>query len=293
MGLAHSSPRYDYGGDRYVFVEFSIDMELEQNFKTLSMAEAIKQAEMPGIVEVIPSICSMLVQYDPSKLKARSLIDRLREIEKSMTKLTKIPTRIIDFPMLFADPWTTECAEAFKSHHNTGQVPNIDFVAKVNGFKDRESFIKALCATPYWTVMVGFTPGLPWLYPLGVSNEEAIQAPKYNRPRTWTPDRSVGLGGAFLAIYSVRNPGGYQLLGRTTNPIYDPKQRHPDFKENPVLLKPGDILKWKSITRDEYDRIWARIETGTYRFPIRKVTFEPDTYLQDPKGHTKAIMGGG
>src|SRR5438094_714340 len=221
MGVAHRSARYDYGGDRYVFVEFSIDMELAQNFKTLSMAEAIKQARIPGIVEVIPSICSMLVEYDRTKLHADSLIGRLKGIEQSMTQLTQIPTRIIDFPILFADPWTTECAETFKAHHNTGEVPNIDFVARENHFPDRESFINALCATPYWTVMVGFTPGLPWLYPLGVGNEEAIQAPKYNRPRTWTPDRAVGLGGAFLAIYSVRNPGGYQLLGRTTNPIYD------------------------------------------------------------------------
>lgn len=290
--MAHQSARYDYGGDRYVFVEFSIDMELEQNFKTLSMAESIKRSDIPGIVEVIPSICSMLVEYDRTKIQADSLIGKLKGIEQSMTKLTQIPTRVIEFPMLFADPWTTECAEAFKSHHNTGQVPNLDFVAKVNRYNDRESFINALCATPYWTVMVGFTPGLPWLYPLGVRNEEAIQAPKYNRPRTWTPDRSVGLGGAFLAIYSVRNPGGYQLLGRTTNPIYDPRQRHPDFKENPVLLKPGDILRWISVSREEYDRIWAGIEAGTRRFKMRKVTFEPETYLKDPKAYTQALMGG-
>jgi urea carboxylase len=291
--LAHLGARYDYGGDRYVFVEFSIDMELEQNFKTLSMAESIKERRLPGIVEVIPSICSMLVEYDRTKVQADPLIRDLRKIEKSMTSLTQIPTRVIEFPILFADPWTTECAETFKSHHNTGQVPNIDFVAAVNRFKDRDSFIDALCATPYWTVMVGFTPGLPWLYPLGVTPEQAIQAPKYNRPRTWTPDRSVGLGGAFLAIYSVRNPGGYQLLGRTTNPIYDPRQTHPDFEANPVLLKPGDILKWRSVSREEYDRIWSGIEAGTYRFPTRQVTFKPEAYVNDPAGYTKAIMAGG
>lgn len=293
MTLGHPSARYDYGGDRYIFVEFSIDMELEQNFKTLAMAESIREADIPGIVEIIPSICSMLVEYDREKVHSDSLIGRLKTIEKSMTKLTQIPTRVIEFPMLFADPWTTECAETFKSHHNTGQVPNLDFVAEVNDYKDRGSFIDALCATPYWTVMVGFTPGLPWLYPLGVTNEEAIQAPKYNRPRTWTPDRSVGLGGAFLAIYSVRNPGGYQLLGRTTNPIYDPRQRHPDFRENPVLLKPGDILQWRSVDREEYDEIWNGIESGTHRFKVREVVFEPETYLKDPKGYTKSLMRGG
>jgi urea carboxylase len=290
--MEDSGTRYDYGGDRYIYLEFAIDMALEVNFKVLSMAEAIKQEQIPGIVEVIPSICSMLVEYDREEIRADKLVERLKAIEASMTHLTEIPTRIIEFPALFADPWTTECAEAFKSHHQTGQVPNIDFVAEINGFKSREAFIDALCSTPYWTVMVGFTPGLPWLYPMGVSGDEVIQAPKYNRPRTWTPDRAVGLGGAFLAIYSVRNPGGYQLLCRTTNPIYDPKQRHPDFADNPVLLKPGDIIKWRSVSQEEYDEIWEAIQRGQ-RFNIRKVNFEPEAYLKDPRGYTKALMEGG
>lgn len=291
MTAEDGKARYDYGGDRYVFVEFAIDMALEENFKTLSLAEAIQHAEMEGIVEVIPSICSMLVEYDRTVIQVDPLIEKLKAIEASMTHLTEIPTRIIDFPALFADPWTTECAETFKSHHQTGQVPNIDFVAEINGFEDRESFIEALCATPYWTVMVGFTPGLPWLYPMGVSGDRVIQAPKYNRPRTWTPDRAVGLGGAFLAIYSVRNPGGYQLLMRTTNPIYDPKQAHPDFQENPVLLKPGDILKWRAVTREEWDELDAAIQKGE-RFKIKRVTFEPEVYQQDPPGYTQALMEG-
>lgn len=289
--MEESGARYDYGGDRYVYLEFAIDMALEENFKVLSMAEAIKEGEIPGIVEVIPSICSMLVEYDRDKIHADELIVRLKSIEASMTRLTKIPTRIIDFPALFADPWTTECAETFKSHHQTGQVPNIDFVAEINGYTDRGSFIEALCATPYWTVMVGFTPGLPWLYPMGVTGDKVIQAPKYNRPRTWTPDRAVGLGGAFLAIYSVRNPGGYQLLMRTTNPIYDPTQQHPDFEENPVLLKPGDILKWRSVSREEYDEIRETIEQGQ-PFKKKTVTVEPEAYLKDPSGHTRRLMEG-
>ncbi len=289
--MEDAGARYDYGGDRYVYLEFAIDMELEENFKVLSMAEAIKQADIPGIVEVIPSICSMLIEYDREAVRADDLIAKLKAIEASMTHLTEIPTRIIDFPALFADPWTTECAETFKSHHQTGQVPNIDFVAEINGFEDRETFIEALCATPYWTVMVGFTPGLPWLYPMGVSGDKVIQAPKYNRPRTWTPDRAVGLGGAFLAIYSVRNPGGYQLLMRTTNPIYDPRQQHPDFKENPVLLKPGDILRWRSVSREEWDALDAAIQKGR-RFKIKRVTMEPEAYLRDPPGYTAALMEG-
>ena len=60
-----------------------------------------------------------------------------------------------------------------------------------------------------------------------------------------------------------------------------------------MLLKPGDILRWRSVDRDGYDRIWAGIEDGTYRFPIRKVTFEPEGYLRDPPGYTKGLMGGG
>lgn len=289
--MGHPEVRYDYGGDRYVFMEVGIEADLADNFKVLSLAESIQNAELPGIVEVIPSISSMLLEYDREATRGDELIDRLKEIERSMEQLTEIPTRVIDFPILFADPWTTECAEAFKDHHQTGQVPNIDYVAEINGYDDRESFVEALCATPYWTVMVGFTPGLPWLFPMGVSRDKAIQAPKYNRPRTWTPDRAVGLGGAFLAIYSVRNPGGYQLLGRTANPIYDARQDHPDFQENPVLLRPGDIVKWVAVDQDEWEDLDARIQDGE-RLKIQEVRFEPEAYLKDPAGYTDSLVGG-
>src|SRR5205814_7664531 len=107
------------------------------------------------------------------------------------------------------------------------------------------------------------------------------------------PGLAVGQCRAGLSFLSIPIPVGYQRFGRTTTPIYDSRQRYPDFNENPVLLKPGDILRWRSVDRDGYDRIWAGIEDGTYRFPIRKVTFEPEGYLRDPPGYTKGLMGGG
>src|SRR5205823_14608638 len=116
MGVAHRSARYDYGGDRYVFVEFSIDMELAQNFKTLSMAEAIKQPHIPGFVEVIPSICSMLVEYHRTKLHAESLIRRLKGIEQSMTQLPQIPTRITNLPIPSAAHCTTTQPKTSQTH---------------------------------------------------------------------------------------------------------------------------------------------------------------------------------
>src|SRR5438552_2312664 len=84
-----------------------------------------------------------------------------------------------------------------------------------------DAFVFVDFGTPYWVSMIGFVPGTAWCFQM-VSRDRAIQAPKYVRPRTDTPERAVSHGGVFVAIYPVRGPGGYQLLGMTPVPIYDP-----------------------------------------------------------------------
>ena len=101
--------------------------------------------------------------------------------------------------------------------------------------------------------MVGFVSGLPFLYQM-VDRPRQIEVPKYLRPRTDTPRLTVGYGGCFSCIYSVRGAGGYQMFGITPMPIYDPEQEVSYLKDFMVFFKPGDIVKWKPIGREEYDQ---------------------------------------
>jgi urea carboxylase len=106
------------------------------------------------------------------------------------------------------------------------------------------------------TAARGFVAGLPFLYQM-VEKPRQLQVPKYLRPRTDTPKLTVGHGGCFSCIYSVRGAGGYQMFGITPMPIFDANQRISYLREFMVLFRPGDIVKFKPIRRDEYDQTVA------------------------------------
>ena len=123
--------------------------------------------------------------------------------------------------------------------------------------------------------MVGFVAGLPFLYQM-VERQRQIQAPKYLRPRTDTPKLTVGHGGCFSCIYSVRGAGGYQMFGITPMPIYDPNQKISYLRDFMCLFKPGDIVKWKPIDRPAYDAAVADVDAGRFAPIIRDVSFSLD-----------------
>ena len=112
--------------------------------------------------------------------------------------------------------------------------------------------------------MVGFVAGLPFLYQM-VDKSRQIEVPKYLRPRTDTPRLTVGHGGCFGCIYSVRGAGGYQMFGITPMPIYDPEQQISYLSDFMCLFKPGDIVKWKPIDREAYDQANGRRRSRALR----------------------------
>ena len=100
--------------------------------------------------------------------------------------------------------------------------------------------------------MVGFVAGLPFLYQM-VPRERQLEVPKYVRPRTDTPKQTVGHGGCFGCIYSVRGAGGYQMFGDHAGADLRPAQALPDFEDFVCFFEPGDIVKFEPIDRERYD----------------------------------------
>jgi len=115
--------------------------------------------------------------------------------------------------------------------------------------------------------------------------------PKYLRPRTDTPRLTVGHGGCFGCIYSVRGAGGYQMFGVTPMPIYDPRQQISYLREFMILFRPGDIVRFRPVKRDEYDAIVAEVDAGRYEPAIRDVTFSLDDFQRDPAAYNRALLG--
>src|SRR6516165_8335449 len=265
--------RYSFGGDEHVFVEVDEEMSLEAFFKSLSLTNAVREAKIGGVTEICPANASFQIKFDPDRIGPDDMLAELKRIEDAAASHeSRINTRIIEIPVYYRDPWTTETLMRFRERHQDPKSTDIEYAARINGYPSVDAFIHAFSDSPWFVSMVGFVAGLPFLYQM-VERKRQIEVPKYLRPRTDTPKLTVGFGGCFGCIYSVRGAGGYQLFGITPAPIYDPAQGLPYLKDFMVFFRPGDIVKWKPITREEYDRDVKAVEAGTFDLTVRPVTF--------------------
>jgi len=282
--------RYTYGGDEHIYVEMDDEMSLDAFFKSLSMSNAVRDAKIKGVTEICPANASFQVRFDPDVISPAEMMAKVKELEHKAEDADKrLKTRIIEIPVYYQDPWTHETLMRFRERHQDPSGTDLDYAARINGFDSAEAFIEAHHSQPWFVSMVGFVAGLPFLYQL-VEREKQLQVPKYLRPRTDTPKLTVGYGGCFSCIYSVRGAGGYQMFGVTPMPIFDPEQKQSYLSDFMVFFKPGDIVKWKPIDRAEYDRILAEVEADTYVPRIAEVDFDLDAFNADMQGTNAKLM---
>ena len=141
----------------------------------------------------------------------------------------------------------------------------------------REELYEAILGSEQWTAFIGFFPGLPFMFPL--DPRETVFVPKYNPTRTWTAEGAVGIGGPCVAIYPVESAGGYQLFGRTL-PIYDIRQRNAAFRDNPLLLRPGDRVQFHRVDEEELLQAFADVHADRYRYRTEDSPFDLAPYLE-------------
>ncbi len=283
--------RYSFGGDEHIFVEVDEEMSLEAFFKSLSMTTAVRESRIAGVSEVCPANASLQVKFDPDRISPEDMLAELRRLEASAEKAEhSIRTRIIEIPVFYNDPWTRETLMRFRERHQDPKSTDIEYAARINHFDGVEGFVKAHSGAPWFVSMVGFVAGLPFLYQM-VDRSRQIEVPKYLRPRTDTPKLTVGHGGCFGCIYSVRGAGGYQMFGITPMPIYDPRQETAYLREFMVFFRPGDIVKWKPIDRAAYDAAVADVEAGRFAPRMRDVTFSLDEFHKDIDGYNRKLEG--
>ena len=283
-------PRTTFGGDEFIFCEIDEAMSFSANFKALAICQELARRRRAGIVEIAQANASYLVRLDPDEIHPKKLMQELQEIyEGTDTAHLTFPTRVIDVPAYYNDPWTHECLMRVRDRHQTPDKTDLEYVTEINGFATTDEFIAAHHCAPYYVSMLGFVPGLPWCYQM-VPRARMLEVPKYVRPRTDTPALALSHGGAFAALYPVRGPGGYQLFAICPVPIFDPAQQLPDFRDTFAVFRGGDILKFRPIDRAEYDDIRAQVEAKTYRYRMIDVEFEPTEFFTDPDAYNAMLL---
>ncbi|WP_426626121.1 5-oxoprolinase subunit B family protein [Leifsonia sp. McL0607] len=283
--------RYTWGGDEFLFVEIDEAMSLAANFRVTSIAARIEHERPAGIVDICPANASLLIRFDPDLLDSGALERLVRRIESEVTATsTSIETRVIEVPVWYDDPFTAEVAARFRSgYHQDPGSTDLEYAAAVNGLADKDEFIRRHHSAPWIVSMVGFVAGLPFLYQL-VEQDEQLQVPKYLSPRTDTPPLTVGHGGCFGAVYSVRGAGGYQMFGVAAAPIYDPSQRLADFRESSVLFRSGDIVRFRPIEATEYALIQEQLEAGTFRYRQAPISLDTALAASEPTATNQMIL---
>ncbi|OXX83910.1 allophanate hydrolase [Paraclostridium benzoelyticum] len=219
--------KYLLAGDKSIVVEFGDIIDEEINRKVINLMKSIEKSSLSDyIYEMIPTYRSLMIIYNPLKIAFKNLINTVKDMESNLEILEKHEKNIVKVPVLYGNDFG----------------PDIETVAKHNGLKI-EDVIKLHSEAEYLVYMLGFTPGFTYLG--GMNNK--LETPRLANPRVKIPEGSVGIAGKQTGVYPIESPGGWQLIGRTPIKLYDPK------RENPILLKAGDYVKFIPITKDEFN----------------------------------------
>ncbi|HXZ37723.1 MAG TPA: 5-oxoprolinase subunit PxpB [Thermodesulfobacteriota bacterium] len=221
-------------GDQALLVEFGTEISPEINLRVQEFSHRAAVQKIPGIGEIIPSYCSVLVYYDPILLSFADTVSWAKEFLDSKPLETQASAPIKEVPVLYGGEYG----------------PDLSFVAAHNQTSEEE-VIRLHTGQTYLVYVVGFSPGFA---AMGVVPPK-VQAPRLASPRTKVPAGSVGIGGLQTGIYAVESPGGWRLIGRTPLNLFDLQKNPPSF------FQAGDYARFYAIDGKEYKK---RIqESGT------------------------------
>lgn len=259
-------------GDEFLEVAYGrpkVEMRLEEKllgvFRVMVVNEKVKSMNVEGLIETTPGPRSNLYKFDPSKIDVKKLVDEISMTESEVQSIedAEIETRLVRLPFVFDDSGVREAIEKYVREikpdaPNCENGSNLKYVARYNGIT-LEEFKQKFLKTRWLVAVLGFYPGLAFGIPLDPTC--AVTAPKYNPARTWTAAGTVDLADFCATIMAVESSGGYQLIGRTA-PVFQPSQKHPQFKESPILCKATDIIKYYEVSEEELQEIYKLVREG-------------------------------
>ena len=224
-----SEPQYILSGDDSILVKFGEEIDSKINSKVLSLSSYLSNNKIPDIKDFTVGYSTVLIFYDSLNISHYLFLKKIREIVTKKLKKNKIyDQKVVEIPVLYSKEFGLD----------------LDSVSNQTGLIVEE-IIRLHTNKEYIVYTMGFTPGFPYLG--GMSDK--IVTPRLQTPRTEIPAGSVGIAERQTGIYPIESPGGWQLIGRTPFNLFDPA------KNPPVLVEPGDYIKFTPISSEEYKKI--------------------------------------
>jgi len=264
-------------GDRYLLVEYGPNvLDLNLRFRVQALESGLRAANLPGILDITPGVRSLHIHYDTRRLSREPLLEALAAWEARIPDLDDIsvPSRIVHLPLSWDDP-ATQLAIRKYTQSVRPDAPwcpsNIEFIRRINGLRSVEDVHRIVFDAHYLVLGLGDVYlGAPVATP--TDPRHRLVTTKYNPARTWTPENAVGIGGAYLCVYGMEGPGGYQFVCRTL-------QMWNTFGDDtPWLLRFFDQLRFYPVSAAELLEIRDVFPYGGYPLRIEEREFRLREY---------------
>jgi urea carboxylase len=279
LPAAGERPRvvYRQAGDAYLLIEYGpLVLDIELRFRVQALINWLQQHPQPGIIDLTPGIRSLQLHFDARCTDRAALLAALIAAEDELPSVDhmEVPSRTVYLPLSWDDPATKLAIEKYMQsvRKDAPWCPsNIEFIRRINGLDSIENVYKTVFEASYLVLGLGDVYlGAPVATPMDPRHR--LVTTKYNPARTWTPENAVGIGGAYMCVYGMEGPGGYQFVGRTVQ-MWNRWRQTREFSK-PWLLRFFDQVRFVPVSEAELlqlrrdfvaGRAALRIEEGTFR----------------------------
>lgn len=283
-------------GEENVLVEYGeMELNIDLRFRVHILMQELEKKQLP-IINLTPGIRSLQVNFDIEKISVKEMVAQILQVNKEIPELENItvPSRIVRLPLSWDDPQTQLAAKRYQEtvRENAPWCPsNPEFIRRINGLDSLEDVKRIVFDANYLVLGLGDVYlGAPVATP--IDPRHRMVTTKYNPARPWTPENAVGIGGAYLCVYGMEGPGGYQFVGRTIQMWNSKKETDYFTKEKPWLLNFFDQIKFYPVSAEEILQAREDFLRGKYPIKIEETEFsfkEYKRFLEENKDTIKVF----
>jgi urea carboxylase len=292
-----SSPAvcYRQSGEDNILIEYGPPhLDLALRFRVQALLDALRAEQRPGIIDLTPGIRSLQVHFDSRRVQRSALLRALKGLDASLPPIERleVSSRVVHLPLSWDDPATQLAIERYQQSVRADAPwcpSNIEFIRRVNGLETIEAVRQIVFEASYLVMGLGDVYlGAPVATPLDPRHR--LVTTKYNPARTWTPENAVGIGGAYLCVYGMEGPGGYQFVGRTLQ-MWNRYRQTQDFRDGRQwLLRFFDQLRFYPVSAGELARLRSDFPYGKYLLRIEPTTLRLRDYQAFLSEHASSIQ---
>jgi urea carboxylase len=270
-------------GDEDILIEFGdMKLDFELRLRVQALRDALGTAAIPGIIDLTPGIRSLQIHFDVARISRADVMAAVTAIMPTLPAPEDmvVKSRKVFLPLSWND---SQIRLAMRKYQETTRPDapwcpdNIEFIRRINGLASIDEVKRIIFDASYVVLGLGDVYlGAPVATPYDPRHR--LVTTKYNPARPWTPQNAVGIGGAYMCVYGMEGPGGYQLFGRTIQ-MWNTYRQPPPFEPgHPWLLRHFDQIRFVEVSEKELLEAREAFPHGRYPLRIEEQEFSLPAY---------------